>query len=117
MGLLLHKEKSYFATGRYVVLDYCFCVLKWLIELRKKCVLFCAVIKKRIYWSSVVSGKEIEDHFWWVEVEDTDSIHGTVDNVIYNLWGMKPNYGVRIMDTCGRLLLDDICKETVKRWK
>ena len=35
----------------------------------------------------------------------TDSIQGTVDDVIYNLWGMKdPTYVMRMMDT-GDLLL------------
>ena len=53
-----------------------------------------------------------------VEVGDTDAIQGTVDDVIYNLWGMKePNYVMRMMATGGRLLADDTCKETVRRWK
>ena len=30
----------------------------------------------------MVPGKDIEDHFWEVEVGDTDDIHGTVDVVI-----------------------------------
>ena len=34
-----------------------------------------------------------------------------------DLWGMKdPHYVMRIMDTGGRLLADDTCKETVRRW-
>ena len=39
MGLLLHMMKSYFATGRYVILDSGFCVLKGLIDLRKNGIL------------------------------------------------------------------------------
>ena len=47
-----------------------------------------------------------------------DSIQGTVDDVIYNLWGMKePNCVKRIMATDGRLLADDTCKDTVRIWK
>ena len=34
----------------------------------------CAVIKKRVYWPEMFPGKEIEDHFWKVEVGDTDAI-------------------------------------------
>ena len=48
VGLLLHIMKSYFATGRYVILDYGFCFLKGLIQFRKKVFFACAVINKRI---------------------------------------------------------------------
>ena len=65
----------------------------------------------------MVPGKETEDHFGEVELGGTDAIHVTVDDVIYNLWGMKePNYLMRMMATGGRLLADDTRKETVKRW-
>ena len=62
-------------------------------------------------------GKYTEDHFGEVEVGDTDAIQGAVDDVIYNLWGIKePNYVMMMMDTGGRLLEDYKCKETVRRW-
>ena len=35
VSLLLHIMKSYFSTGRYVILDSSFCVFKGLIKLRK----------------------------------------------------------------------------------
>ena len=57
MGLLLHIMKIYFATGRYVILDSGLCVLKRLIQLRKKGVFACDVIKYRRYWPSMVPGK------------------------------------------------------------
>ena len=63
VGLLLRIMNIYFATGTYVVLDYCFCVLKWLLQLRKKGVFECAVVKKRKYWPSMVPGKDMGDHF------------------------------------------------------
>ena len=54
----------------------------------------------------------------WVGVGEIDAIQLTVDYVIYNLWGMKePNYVIRVMETGGRPLLDETCKETVRRWK
>ena len=66
----------------------------------------------------MVPGKEMEDHYGDVEVGEEDSIQGTVDDVIYNLWGMKePNYVMRITATGGRLLADDTWKDTVRRWK
>ena len=65
----------------------------------------------------MVPGKEMEDNLGGVEVDEIDAIQGTIDDVIYNLWFMKePNYVMRIMDAGGRLLADDICKETVIIW-
>ena len=61
--LLLHMMKSYFATGRHVIIDSGFCVLKGLVQLRKKGVFACAFIKKRRYWPAMVPSKEMEDRF------------------------------------------------------
>ena len=49
------------------------------------------VINKRRYWHSMVPGKDMEDHFEELEVEvgEIYAIHGTFDDVIYNVWGMK----------------------------
>ena len=46
VGLLLRMAKSYFATGMYVILDSGLYVLKGLIQLRKKFVFACDIIKK-----------------------------------------------------------------------
>ena len=105
MGLFLCMMKIYFATGRYLILDYGYCVLKGLIQLSNKGVFVCAVIKKRRYWTYMVPGKEMEDHLGEVEVGEIDAIQGIVDDVIYNLWVMKePNCVVRMMVTGGLLL-------------
>ena len=49
-------------------------------------------------------------------MEETDYIQGTVDAVIYNLWGTKePNYEMMMMTTSGQLLVDDTRKETMRR--
>ena len=40
-GLLLRMLETYFWTGKYVVLDSGFCVLKAIIKLRKKGVFAC----------------------------------------------------------------------------
>ena len=118
MRLLLRMTNSHFATDRYVILDSGLCVLKGLIQLRKKGIFACAVIKKRRYWPSMLPGKYMEDNFGGVEVGETDAIQGTVDDVIYNLWGTKePNYVMKMMVTAGQLLAHDTCKETVIIWK
>ena len=79
-----------------------------MIQLRKKGVSACGVINKRIYCPYVVPGNAMEDHFGEVEVGEIDPIQGTVDDIIYNSWGVKePNYVTRMMATGGRLLVDD----------
>ena len=50
--------------------------------MRTEVIFACAVINKRKYWPSMVLGKNMEDHFGEVEVGDTDSTQGTVDDVI-----------------------------------
>ena len=56
----------------------------------------------------MVPGKEMENHFGYLEVGETDSIQATVDDVIYNLWGIKePNYVMSTIATGGLLLTDD----------
>ena len=57
VGLLLRMMKSYFSTVGYVILDYGFCVLKGLIQLRNNGVFSCDVIKMIIYWPSMFPGK------------------------------------------------------------
>ena len=111
VGLLLRIMKSYFTTGRYVIIYSGFCVFKGLIQLRKKGIFACAVINNRRYWTYISPGKEMGDYFGEVEVGEIYTIQGTVDDVIYNVWGVKePNYVMRMMATSGRLVTDDTCK-------
>ena len=78
VGFLLRMTKIYFSTGRYVVLDSGFCVLKGLIQLSKKAMFACSIIKKRRYWPFMVPDKEIKYHFEEVEVGEshTGKIYG-----------------------------------------
>ena len=69
----------------YVIIDSGFCVLKGLIQMRKKGIFACDVINKRRYHPSMVPGKQIEDNIGEVEVGEIDTIQVTVDDVIYNL--------------------------------
>ena len=63
VGLVLRMMNIYFTTGTYVILDSGFCVLKGLIQFRKKGFFSCAVIKKRRYWTYMVPGKDMKDSF------------------------------------------------------
>ena len=117
VGLLLRMLKSYFATGKYVVLDSGFCVLKGIVELRKRGLFACTLIKKRRYWPTLVPGDAMQQYCDEMEVGTTDAVSGTLDGVHYNLWCMKePDYVMRMMATGGALLSDDTCKEASRIW-
>jgi hypothetical protein len=48
-GLLLYMTKSYFVSGKYVILDFGFSALKRIVELHCHGLFACALIKKHWY--------------------------------------------------------------------
>ena len=107
-NLLLRLCKQLFGTGKIVILDSGFCVLKALIALRKKGVFAGALIKKRRYWPKYVPGDMIDDYFKEKEVGSTDSLKGTLEDVPYDIFCMKePDYVMKIMSTYGGLFEKD----------
>ena len=89
VGLLLQMLKSYFARGKYVVLDSGFCVLKGIGELRKSGLFACGLIKKQLYWPTLIAGDAIQQYFHEQDVGDMDAVAGTLDGIPYNLWCVK----------------------------
>jgi hypothetical protein len=116
-GLLMRMLSSYFSTGRYVVLDSGFCVLKALVELKKVGLFACAVIKKCGYWPAYVPGDAMTDAFAEAQIGDSMGISGTLDGEEYFLWGLKePSYVMKMMATGGPLLANESCGEQKRRW-
>ena len=83
-SLLLELCKSLYGSGKVIVLDSGFRVLKALIALKKVGVFAHAVINKRRYWPKFVPGEAINDHMKEKNVGDVDCLQGTVDNERYN---------------------------------
>ena len=111
--------QSYFHTARYIVLDSGFCVLKAIIKLQKNGLFGCVLIKKQRYWPAGVPGDGMQrfSDEEGVIVGDHHAIAGSMDGVVYNLWGMKePGYMMRMMVTDGPLALYKTYKETVRKW-
>jgi len=116
-GLMMQMLSSYFLTGRYVVLDSGFCVLKALVELKKVGMFVCAVIKKRRYWPAMVPGDAMTEAFDEGQVGDSMAISGVLDGVKYFLWGLKePGYIMKMMATGGQLISNDTCKMQTRTW-
>ena len=80
VGLLLRVLEPIFTRGNVVILDSGFCVLKGIVELKKRGVYASALIKKQKYWSKYIKGNAIHDHFTDKNVGDCDSWKGSMDH-------------------------------------
>ena len=117
VGLLLRMLAPIFHKGYVVILDSGFCVLKAIIELRKKGVFASALIKKRRYWPKFSHGDDIKAHFDNKEVGTTHSWAGKLDTIPFHVYAMKgPEYVMSLMSTY-RTNNHDNGKETRCNWK
>ena len=103
-GLLLRLTDSIAYSGRVVIMDSGFCVLKALIKLASVGVFASAVIKKRRYWPKNIAGDAMDTHFEGNEVGTTDSLPGILDGVPFRVYCMKEeDYVMKLMATYGAL--------------
>ena len=117
VGLLLCMLSPIYHKGFVVILNSGFCVLKGIIELRKKGVFASALIKKRRYWPEYIKGDDIKAHFDNKNMGDADSWAGTLDNIPFHEYAMKePDYIMSLMSTYGANDRDN-GKETQRDWK
>mmetsp|Transcript_16336 Transcript_16336/g.24727 ORF Transcript_16336/g.24727 Transcript_16336/m.24727 type:complete len:228 (-) Transcript_16336:616-1299(-) len=63
VGLLLILTKGLHGSGKVVIMDSGFCVLKGIVELQKLGVFASALIKKGRYWPKYVKGEEVKAKF------------------------------------------------------
>ena len=104
VGMLLCLTRPVHSCGKVFVLDSGFCVLKALVELKKKGVFAHELIKKCRYWPRIVAGVDIITHFTNEEAGKADAIKGVLDNVPFYLFAMKePDYMMQIMSMYGTL--------------
>jgi Transposase IS4 len=102
VGLLLRLIKPLWGTAKMVVLDSGFCVLKGIIELKKRGVYAASLIKKRRYWPKYTAGEDIKQHFEDKEVGDVNTLPGVMEEVPFHIYAMKePDYTLMMMTTYG----------------
>ena len=115
VGLLLRVLEPIFGKGMVVILDSGFCVLKGIVELKKRGIYASALIKKRKYWTKYIKGDVIGQHFDEKSVGDCDSWKGNMDEVPFHVYAMKePDYVMSLMSTYGTNLQSG--KETCHEW-
>ena len=88
VGLLLRVLEPIFAKRMTVILDSGLCVLKGIIELKKRGVYASALIKNRKYWPKHIKGDDIKAHFDGKDVGDCDSWKGVMEEVPFHVWIM-----------------------------
>ena len=102
VGLLVQIWEAIFARGSVVVLDSGFCVLKCIIELKKRGVYASALIKKCRYWPKYIKGDDIKSHCDDKDVGDCNAWKVQMDEVDFYVYAMKePDYVMSIMSTYG----------------
>ena len=107
-GLLLRLTKTIHGSGRYVILDSGFCVLKANVGLRQHGVFSGMLIKKQRYWPALVPGDAIDEYFDGKPVGSVDVVAGKLDGVPYNKFCWKDQgYMTKIMSTGSRLFYND----------
>ena len=104
VGLSLRLTRRLHGTGRLVILDSGFCVLKGLVEFKKIGVFASAVIKKRRYWPKFIKGEEINDYMKDKKNGYSDVATGILEGVKYNVFVMKDvGFCMKLMATYGDL--------------
>jgi hypothetical protein len=117
VGLLIRLTEPIHRTGKVVILDSGFCVLKGIVELKKRSVYSSALIKKRRYWPKYINGDAIKLEFGNREVGDSDGLPGELDGVPFHVFAMKePDYVMMLMSTYGTLETHSQ-RETSRCWK
>ena len=102
VGLLLNMLSPIYHKGFIVILDSGFCVLKGIMEFRKKGVFASALIKKRQYWPKYIKGDDIKTHFKNKNEGDANSWAGTLHNITFHVYAMnEPGYVMSLMSTYG----------------
>ena len=103
--LLLELCRTIFFSGRVVILDSGFCVLKALTKLREYGVYTTAMIKKRRYWPTLVKGDVIEKYMNEnKEIGECDAIEGQLNGIKYNIFCMRDSkFIMKLMGTYGTL--------------
>lgn len=118
VGLMLRMCQSIFHTGKLVVLDSGFCVLKGIVELMKVGVFASALIKKRRYWPKDVDGDAIAMHFATKDVGEAAAWPGELEGICFQLLCMKePDYVMSLMTTYGTTSPTPGQKETKRYYK
>ena len=116
VSLLLRMTNTIVGSGKVIILDSGFCVLKGITELMKRGIYAGALIKKRRYWPKFIKGDAMDAHMSTKATGETACLTGMMDNVKYYVFAMKePDYTSKIMASYGNMLSDPGWEERSRR--
>ena len=103
-SFMVRTKKSLWGTGKVVVMDTGFYVLKGLISMVEKGVFGSALIKNQRYRPKGVPSEEILRHMKNKDVGDVDAVQGSIRGNSYHIMYIKdPEYVILMMTTYGKL--------------
>ena len=88
-SLLLRLCIPLFMTEKVLILDSVFCVLFYVIALKKMGVFSASLVKKRRYCPRYVKVREIKAHFEDAPVGDIQRFPGVINGVKFDLFSLK----------------------------
>jgi len=104
VSLLLRMCKPLYSTGKVMILDSGFCVLKGIIKLAECGVYAAAQIKKRRYCPAMVPREAIKEKMQDHAVGTMQCIRGTLSSTPYFIFSLKkPDYISSMMSTYGSI--------------
>lgn len=113
---MLRLCQGIFGTGKVVILDSGFCVLRGIVELAKHGVYASALIKKRKYWPKFINGDEVNHHFLNKQIGECDRLNGKLDGTDFSLMVFKePEYNMMLMSTYSFLEVPQDAKEKIRK--
>ena len=97
-GSLLRLCEIFFGSMKVVILDSGFCVLKAIIELRKRGVFAASVIKKRKYWPKYIPGDNIKELREKDPIGTQARLPGKIDGINFDVFtSREPDYVTMFM--------------------
>ena len=101
-GLVMRMTNPLFGTGKAVVKDSGFCVMKGLVGMLSRGVYGTTVIKKKRYWPKYYKGDSIEAFFQDKDVGDVYDVFGDMYVHKYKIHCMnESDYVVKLFSTHG----------------
>lgn len=101
-SLLLRLTKGIWYSGKVLILNSKYSVLKALIELKKKGLYASAPIQQQQYWPKFMNGEVVDEHFVDKDVGYVDAIGGTKDSQAFHIFGLKlPSFTMKMVSTYG----------------
>ena len=98
--LMARITNPLWVTGKVVFMDSGLCVLEGFISMVEKDVLGSVLVQKPRYWPKGVPSEEILPHMQNKEVDDVDSVQGSIRGKSYHNMAIKySNYLVLMMTT------------------